>query len=119
MESGGVTLTSSLTYESGERIKGERGEWGVNRQWSQDILTITQPILHQINLMLMPESGIKSLTDSIGFRHQHSGFMNLEYVHLLNWAFTATERTICYTLEDYQKEDGVEVREEKISWENS
>ena len=29
MESGGVTLTSSLTYESGERIKGERGEWGV------------------------------------------------------------------------------------------
>ena len=29
MESGGVTLTSSLTYESGERIKGERGDWGL------------------------------------------------------------------------------------------
>ena len=43
----------------------------VNRQWSQDILTITQPILHQINLMLMRKSGIKSLTDSIGFWHQH------------------------------------------------
>ena len=29
MESGGVILASSLTSESGERIKGERGEWGV------------------------------------------------------------------------------------------
>ncbi|KAL9450507.1 hypothetical protein AB3S75_012274 [Citrus x aurantiifolia] len=31
----------------------------------------------------------------------------LQYVHLLNSTLTATERTICCTLEDYQKEDGV------------
>ncbi|XP_068662815.1 serine--tRNA ligase-like isoform X2 [Aristolochia californica] len=32
-----------------------------------------------------------------------------QYVHLLNSTLTATERTICCILENYQKEDGVEV----------
>lgn len=34
-----------------------------------------------------------------------------QYVHLLNSTLTATERTICCILENYQKEDGVEVPE--------
>ncbi|XP_030467042.1 serine--tRNA ligase [Syzygium oleosum] len=34
-----------------------------------------------------------------------------QYVHLLNSTLTATERTICSILENYQKEDGVEVPE--------
>ncbi|XP_031478544.1 serine--tRNA ligase [Nymphaea colorata] len=32
-----------------------------------------------------------------------------QYVHLLNSTLTATERTICCILENYQKEDGVEI----------
>jgi seryl-tRNA synthetase len=32
-----------------------------------------------------------------------------KYVHLLNSTLTATERTMCCILENYQKEDGVEV----------
>lgn len=32
-----------------------------------------------------------------------------QYCHLLNSTLTATERTICCILENYQKEDGVEV----------
>ncbi|XP_021857791.2 serine--tRNA ligase isoform X3 [Spinacia oleracea] len=32
-----------------------------------------------------------------------------EYVHLLNSTLTATERTLCCVLENYQKEDGVEI----------
>ncbi|KAJ4719486.1 serine--tRNA ligase-like [Melia azedarach] len=34
-----------------------------------------------------------------------------QYVHLLNSTLTATERTICCILENYQREDGVEVPE--------
>ncbi|CAK9164569.1 unnamed protein product [Ilex paraguariensis] len=34
-----------------------------------------------------------------------------QYVHLLNSTLTATERTMCCILENYQKEDGVEVPE--------
>ncbi|KAG5245371.1 serine--tRNA ligase [Salix suchowensis] len=34
-----------------------------------------------------------------------------QYCHLLNSTLTATERTICCILENYQKEDGVEVPE--------
>ncbi|KAL6531538.1 hypothetical protein OROMI_027901 [Orobanche minor] len=34
-----------------------------------------------------------------------------EYVHMLNSTLTATERTICCILENYQKEDGVEIPE--------
>lgn len=34
-----------------------------------------------------------------------------QYVHLLNSTLTATERTVCCILENYQKEDGVEVPE--------
>ncbi|CAL1374835.1 unnamed protein product [Linum trigynum] len=34
-----------------------------------------------------------------------------QYVHLLNSTLTATERTLCCILENYQKEDGVEVPE--------
>ncbi|KAB2046041.1 hypothetical protein ES319_D01G205500v1 [Gossypium barbadense] len=34
-----------------------------------------------------------------------------QYVHLLNSTLTATERTICCILENYQKEDGVEIPE--------
>lgn len=33
------------------------------------------------------------------------------YVHLLNSTLTATERTVCCILENYQKEDGIEVPE--------
>ncbi|KAL5989223.1 hypothetical protein ACLOJK_010113 [Asimina triloba] len=32
-----------------------------------------------------------------------------QYVHLLNSTLTATERTICCILENYQKEDGIEI----------
>ncbi|XP_021902453.1 serine--tRNA ligase, cytoplasmic-like [Carica papaya] len=34
-----------------------------------------------------------------------------QYVHMLNSTLTATERTICCILENYQREDGVEVPE--------
>ncbi|CAN1219344.1 Serine--tRNA ligase, cytoplasmic [Linum perenne] len=34
-----------------------------------------------------------------------------QYVHLLNSTLTATERTMCCILENYQKEDGVEIPE--------
>ncbi|GMY21223.1 serine--trna ligase [Fagus crenata] len=34
-----------------------------------------------------------------------------KYVHLLNSTLTATERTMCCILENYQREDGVEVPE--------
>lgn len=34
-----------------------------------------------------------------------------QYVHLLNSTLTATERTLCCILENYQKEDGVEIPE--------
>ena len=33
------------------------------------------------------------------------------YVHLLNSTLTATERTLCCILENYQREDGVEIPE--------
>ena len=32
-----------------------------------------------------------------------------QHVHMLNSTLTATERTICSILENYQKEDGVEI----------
>lgn len=32
-----------------------------------------------------------------------------QFVHMLNSTLTATERTICCILENYQKEDGVEI----------
>ncbi|GMY22517.1 serine--trna ligase [Fagus crenata] len=34
-----------------------------------------------------------------------------KYVHLLNSTLTATERTMCCILENYQREDGIEVPE--------
>lgn len=34
-----------------------------------------------------------------------------QYVHMLNSTLTATERTICCILENYQREDGVEIPE--------
>ncbi|GAA0145398.1 aminoacyl-tRNA synthetase [Lithospermum erythrorhizon] len=34
-----------------------------------------------------------------------------QYVHLLNSTLTATERTICCILENYQREDGVDIPE--------
>lgn len=34
-----------------------------------------------------------------------------KYVHMLNSTLTATERTICCILENYQRENGVEVPE--------
>jgi seryl-tRNA synthetase len=34
-----------------------------------------------------------------------------QFVHMLNSTLTATERTICCILENYQREDGVEVPE--------
>lgn len=34
-----------------------------------------------------------------------------QYVHMLNSTLTATERTMCCILENYQRDDGVEVPE--------
>ena len=34
-----------------------------------------------------------------------------QYVHMLNSTLTATERTICCILENYQRENGVEIPE--------
>ena len=34
-----------------------------------------------------------------------------KYVHLLNSTLTATERTMCCILENYQRENGVEIPE--------
>ncbi|KAL6008400.1 hypothetical protein ACLOJK_033909 [Asimina triloba] len=40
---------------------------------------------------------------------QKKGNEQAKHVHLLNSTLTATERTICCILENYQKEDGIEV----------
>ncbi|KAK2640459.1 hypothetical protein Ddye_028254 [Dipteronia dyeriana] len=47
----------------------------------------------------------------IRFGQKKSNEQTKQYVHLLNSTLTATERTICCILENYQKEDGVEVPE--------
>ncbi|KAF5191081.1 Serine--trna ligase [Thalictrum thalictroides] len=49
---------------------------------------------------------------TLGIRYRHTTNRNdqeKKYVHLLNSTLTATERTICCILENYQKEDGVEI----------
>lgn len=57
----------------------------------------------------MNEPTLKSKSD------QHvllqSNEQTKQYVHLLNSTLTATERTLCCILENYQKEDGVEIPE--------
>ncbi|KAK3200281.1 hypothetical protein Dsin_023696 [Dipteronia sinensis] len=45
------------------------------------------------------------------FGQKKSNEQTKQYVHLLNSTLSATERTICCILENYQKEDGVEVPE--------
>ncbi|KAK9919796.1 hypothetical protein M0R45_028373 [Rubus argutus] len=47
----------------------------------------------------------------IRFGQKKSNEQTKQYVHLLNSTLTATERTICCILENYQKVDGVEVPE--------
>ncbi|XP_062014626.1 serine--tRNA ligase-like [Rosa rugosa] len=47
----------------------------------------------------------------IRFGQKKSNEQKKQYVHLLNSTLTATERTICCILENYQREDGVEVPE--------
>lgn len=47
----------------------------------------------------------------IRYGQKKSNEQTKQYVHLLNSTLTATERTICGILENYQKEDGVEVPE--------
>ncbi|KAJ0079512.1 hypothetical protein Patl1_22668 [Pistacia atlantica] len=47
----------------------------------------------------------------IRYGQKKSNEQTKQYVHLLNSTLTATERTICCILENYQKEDGVEVPE--------
>ncbi|TXG65532.1 hypothetical protein EZV62_006807 [Acer yangbiense] len=47
----------------------------------------------------------------IRFGQKKSNDQTKQYVHLLNSTLSATERTICCILENYQKEDGVEVPE--------
>ncbi|KAI9186096.1 hypothetical protein LWI28_013758 [Acer negundo] len=47
----------------------------------------------------------------IRFGQKKSNEQTKQYVHLLNSTLSATERTICCILENYQKEDGVEVPE--------
>lgn len=63
----------------------------------------------------------EGLTTSLCYTIRNEHFMILlcwqgneqakQYVHLLNSTLTATERTICCILENYQREDGVEVPE--------
>uniref|UniRef100_A0A0C9RZ24 serine--tRNA ligase n=1 Tax=Wollemia nobilis TaxID=56998 RepID=A0A0C9RZ24_9CONI len=45
----------------------------------------------------------------IRYGQKKSNEQTKQYVHLLNSTLTATERTICCILENYQKEDGVEI----------
>ncbi|XP_042757545.1 serine--tRNA ligase, cytoplasmic [Lactuca sativa] len=45
----------------------------------------------------------------IRFGEKKSNEQTKQYYHLLNSTLTATERTICCILENYQREDGVEV----------
>lgn len=45
------------------------------------------------------------------FMNAQSNEQVKQYAHLLNSTLTATERTICCILENYQREDGVEVPE--------
>lgn len=43
------------------------------------------------------------------FGHPKQGDRQIEYVHMLNATLCATTRTMCCILENYQREDGVEV----------
>ncbi|KAJ3682585.1 hypothetical protein LUZ60_015158 [Juncus effusus] len=45
----------------------------------------------------------------IGFGQKKNDEQAKQFVHMLNSTLTATERTICCILENYQREDGVEV----------
>ncbi|KQK03614.1 serine--tRNA ligase [Brachypodium distachyon] len=45
----------------------------------------------------------------IGFGQKKNDEQSKQFVHMLNSTLTATERTLCCILENYQKEDGVEV----------
>lgn len=47
----------------------------------------------------------------IRYGQKKSNEQTKQYVHLLNSTLTATERTVCCILENYQKEDGVEIPE--------
>ncbi|KAF7154756.1 hypothetical protein RHSIM_Rhsim01G0058000 [Rhododendron simsii] len=47
----------------------------------------------------------------IRFGQKKSNEQAKQYVHLLNSTLTATERTMCCILENYQREDGVEIPE--------
>ena len=48
---------------------------------------------------------------SFPFQYLQSNEQTKQYVHMLNSTLTATERTLCCILENYQKEDGVEIPE--------
>ncbi|TVU48068.1 hypothetical protein EJB05_07690, partial [Eragrostis curvula] len=45
----------------------------------------------------------------IGYGQKKNDEQSKQFVHMLNSTLTATERTLCCILENYQKEDGVEV----------
>ncbi|XP_020245694.1 serine--tRNA ligase [Asparagus officinalis] len=47
----------------------------------------------------------------IGYGQKKNDEQAKQFVHLLNSTLTATERTICCILENYQREDGVEIPE--------
>ncbi|KAJ8572914.1 hypothetical protein K7X08_009425 [Anisodus acutangulus] len=47
----------------------------------------------------------------IRFGQKKGNEQSKQYVHLLNSTLTATERTMCCILENYQREDGVEIPE--------
>ncbi|WOK93106.1 serine--tRNA ligase [Canna indica] len=47
----------------------------------------------------------------IGYGQKKNDEQSKQYVHMLNSTLTATERTVCCILENYQREDGVEVPE--------
>lgn len=47
----------------------------------------------------------------IRYGQKKSNDQTKQYVHMLNSTLTATERTICCILENYQREDGVDIPE--------
>lgn len=53
----------------------------------------------------------RAMETKFGHSKQKEGMKEKKYVHMLNATLTATERTICCILENYQTEEGVRVPE--------
>lgn len=63
------------------------------------------------NVLILYENMILSPLTQSFLLFPQSNEQGKQYVHLLNSTHTATERTMCCILENYQKEDGVEIPE--------